>query len=295
MNIKKLAGMLVFLLLAGVLMVACSGQQGSVSKTQGDTASTAAVSNAAASSEAIASNGLEEKAVRVATTEEDYKIFGGYPDSKLYLTGGKTKQVPVSEKIYVATNDVDSTHGYYMRDNLSNTIKDLYYSASELPALNSYGRLIGTYGDVPVVEIDRKADRISGKGGDRNNLKIHRCKLVGCTVAFVGNENAIWNQNDLISVSDLGDLQFTDPNGRLRSSPMDWEFGEEVVVECNGQVYQTQADSYVYFVDDEKTEIAGGDTKVTVNGITDTVYGYDVSKLDPGLYYFEDLGVYKVV
>lgn len=273
-------------------MTACGGQQGGSSNKRSTTASS---NGSVTSSEAsLITDGLEEKEARTATAD-DYKIFTGFPNTHLYLSDGKKKQIPVGEIIYISTGDYDLEHGYYENDNLSNIVKNLYYPASELPALSEYGRLIGTYGDIPVVEIDRKTDRITGKDKSFGNLKVYRCKLVGCTVGFVDGESAIWNQNDLIFVGDLRNVQLINPNGQICSNPLDWEFGDEVVVECDGQTYQAHADSYVYSVGDKVAEIVGGDVKVTYGGITDTLHGYDITKLDPGLYYFEGLGVYKVV
>ncbi|MCR5699887.1 MAG: hypothetical protein K6G49_00420 [Candidatus Saccharibacteria bacterium] len=294
MSFKKLAGLVVCLVLTSVMLVACGGQQESSNQAQNSSTASTAVSSGSAASEAVP-GGTKKQEVRIAGAE-DYKIFSGNPETGINLVIGGKIGVPSGEKIYVGSDDVVAEYGYYDDEgHLGYKMKHLYYPISGLSVLDGYSRLIGTYGDIPVVELNRQADRILARDGSNGNLVAYRCELAGCTVAFVDDENAIWNQNDLIPVGDLKNARFVDANGQSRANPLDWTLGEEVVVECGGQSYPMHADSYVYSVSDKKTEITGGKVDIKNGNRLDTYYGYDISKLEPGLYYFEGLGVYKVV
>lgn len=291
-NMARAVAIAAALVLSTALLAACGGQQGSAGGTQGGGSANAADSGDAASAGGTAAfNGLEEKPVRIATTEEDYQIFNGYPYIELYASKTTRTQIPMGDKLYIAESDIVSENGYYEKDSLSNTVKNLYYPISGLPMLENYGRLIGTYGDIPVIELDRQNDLILARSNSLGNLSVYRCKLVGCTIGWVVDESAIWNQNDLIPIDDPGSLQLTDINGGSRANPVDWEFGETIMANN----FQTQADSYVYSVGDERIELSGGDVKIKYGKYTETQFGYDFSKLEPGLYYFEGFGVYKVV
>ena len=296
MSFKKLAGLVVCLVLTSVMLAACGGQQESSSQAQNSSTASTAVSSDSAASEA-APGGTKEQEVRIAKTEEDYAIFGLASSSHIDVLKGEERRIPMGDAPYVAEGDgVIPEYGYYYVENrYGNTVRVIYHPISELLALDGHGRLIGTYGDIPVVELNRQTDKLLTIDDKNSNLIVYRCKLAGCTVAFVDDESAIWNQNDLIPVSGLKNARFVDANGQSRANPLDWTLGEEVIVECGGQSYPMHADSYVYSIDDKKIEIAGGNVKVVHGNFVDKAYGYDISKLEPGLYYFEGLGVYKVV
>jgi len=280
-------------------MVACTGQGGTTNskgKNNGTQANSTEV-NTTTPSNTSAFDALPERPVRVATTEEDYNIFNGYwVDYGFYLTKNTQRRISMGDKLHVDDSGIVSECGYYKMNELGHMVKNLYYSASGLPMLNAYGHLICTYGDIPAIELDRQNDVVMARDDSNGNITAYKCKLVGCTIGWVDSESAIWNQNDLIPVSDPNSLQLIDLNGQPRSTPMDYEFGEELIAECNGQSYQVHADSYVYAIDDTKIEITGGDVKIKYeNGLTDVLYGYDLAKLSPGLYYFQDLGIYKII
>lgn len=295
MSFKKLAGLVVCLVLTSVMLAACGGQQESSNQAQNSSTASTAVSSGSAASE-VAPGGTKRQEVRIAKTEEDYAVFSGASDAKLNVVKGEKRQVPMGDALHIAKGNVDSEHGYYYTERYyGNTMKALYHPVSGSSILNEDVRLVGTYGDIPVVELDRQTDKILTIDDSNGNLIAYRCELAGCTVAFVDDENAIWNQNDLIPVGDLKNARFVDANGQSRANPLDWTMGEEVVVECGGQSYPMHADSYVYSVGDKKVSITGGEVKVITGNIRETLYGYDISKLEPGLYYFEGLGVYKVV
>ena len=295
MSFKKLAGLVVCLVLTSVMLAACGGQQESSNQAQNSSTASTAVSSDSAASEA-ASGGTKKQEVRIAKTEEDYKIFSGRPETELYLSKGIQQRVSMGDRLYISSNDVVAEYGYYEKDRKSgHTIENIYHPILESSIVGKNDRLVGTYGDIPVVELDRQADKILARDSSNGNLVAHRCELAGCTVAFVDDESVIWNQNDLIPVGDLKNARFVDANGQSRSNPLDWTLGEEVVVECGGQSYPMHTDSYVYSVSDKKTEITGGKVDIKNGNRLDTYYGYDISKLEPGLYYFEGLGVYKVV
>lgn len=297
MKVKKLVVLAVLLVLAGALMAACTGQGGTTSSGGGD--NNTGVSSTGVSTttpgNVSAFDALPEKPVRVATTEEDYRILDGQSFVELYILKNMQQAMPTGNKIYVAESAVFSQYGYYENDSLSNTIRSLYYFVSGPPILTSYGELVGTYGDIPVRELNRQTDAIITRDDSMGDITAYKCKLVGCTIGWVDSESAIWNQNDLISVSDPINLRLADSSGQPRSTPMDYEFGEGLIAECDGQSYQVTADSYVYAIDDAKIEIAGGNIDVSYGQYVNTVFGYDLSKLEPGLYYFQDLGVYKIV
>lgn len=297
MKVKKLVALAVLLVLAGALMAACTGQGGTTSSGGGD--SNTQVNSTGVSTTApgnvSAFDALPEKPVRVATTEEDYQIISEASLIDLYLIKNMERRVPLGDKLRVAVNNTTSEYGYYDEDRHGNIIKTLYYPISGLSTIEGYGSLIGTYGNVPVVELNRSTDMVFARDNSAGSLTISKCKLVGCTIGWVDDENSIWNQNDLIPVSDPSSLRLVDLSGQPRSTPMDYEFGEELIAECAGQSYQVFADSYVYAIDDAKIEITGGDIDVTSGQYVDTLFGYDFAKLEPGLYYFQDLGIYKIV
>ena len=295
MSFKKLAGLVVCLVLTSVMLAACGGQQESSNQAQNSSTASTAVSSGSAASEA-APGGTKKQEVRIAKTEEDYAIFREGSSAHINILKGEERRIPMGDAFNIAKGDVVPKYGYYYIENdYGHTVRVVYHPISGMSALNGYGRLIGTYGDIPVVELDRQTDKLLTLDDSNGNLTAYQCKLAGCTVAFVDDENAIWNQNDLIPVGDLKNARFVDANGQSRANPLDWTLGEEVVVECGGQSYPMHADSYVYSVGDKKVSITGGEVKVITGNIRETLYGYDISKLEPGLYYFEGLGVYKVV